>query len=250
MLKSFQQFVFESFGDDKARFIKRLTGQLIEKIRSTRSSDSLDYQTMSGMEFREPFEFDLRLHLRRDENPNLEQDSHFDDLSWERLNFNEKGFAIDANTRIDRADLLIPEIDIHIILDPRKEPHSYRELSLRLLDILVHETNHLDQASRERSPFNVQVSDQDERDGAKKSSRYFLLLDEIESMVEGMQARAKAKEIPIDYVFSDYLAPFVQSKYITSQEYDEVMTAWVKHALQTYPDAEFSPKVQKIVDSI
>lgn len=250
MLKSFQQFINESFENERAGFIKQLVSTLVDKVRRSRADSSSDYETFGGMEFSEPFEFDLRLHLRRDADPDFEKDSHFNDLSWEEINFNEKGFAIDANLRINQADLLIPEIDLHIILDPNKEPHSYRDLSLRLLDILVHETNHLDQASRLRSPFNVEVSDQPSRNAAKKSHHYFLLKDEIESMVEGMWARAKAQDLPLDYVFDDYLRPFVQSKYISMEEYQDVLKAWVKHALQLYPDAKFSTRVSKIVDSI
>ena len=250
MLMSFRQFVNESFEDDRSSFIKKLVSNLIDRVKGSRAGRSSDYETFGGMEFSEPFEFDLRLHLRRDPNPDFESDSHFNDLSWEEINFNQKGFAIDANLRINQADLLIPEIDLHIILDPNKEPHSYQDLSLRLLDLMVHETNHLDQASRLRSPFNVMVSDQGERNAARKSHHYFLLKDEIESMVEGMLARAKTQDAPLDYIFDDYLRPFVQSEYISPDEYQEVLSTWVKHALQLYPDTRFSTKVSKIVNSI
>ena len=249
MLLSFSQFINEGTNSPHD-FVKRIVTGLIDKIRHSRGSDSLDYETFGGMEFSEPFEFDLRLHVRRDMSPDFDKDSHFNTLSWEELNFNQKGFAIDANLRINQADLLIPEVDIHIIMDPRKEPGSYDNLAMRLLDILVHETNHLDQVSRRRNPFNVKASDQQERNGAKKSSKYFLLVDEVESMVEGMWARAKAQGVPLDHIFTDYLAPFVQSKYISSDEYEKVMSVWVKHAASYYPDAQFSSKVRKIIDSI
>jgi hypothetical protein len=57
-------------------------------------------------------------------------------------------------------------------------------------------------------------------------------------------------DIPLDYVFTDYLSTFVQSKYITPEEYSQVMQQWVKYALERYPDASFSKNVDKIVNSI
>jgi hypothetical protein len=74
--------------------------------------------------------------------------------------------------------------------------------------------------------------------------------DEMESMIEGMEARSKVLDIPLDYVFTDYLSTFVQSKYITPEEYSQVMQQWVKYALERYPDASFSKNVDKIVNSI
>jgi hypothetical protein len=180
----------------------------------------------------------------------LENDEHFSELPWEKINFENDGYAIDAKVRIHKESLLIPEITIYLIIDPTKEPHVYRDLFSRILDILVHETNHIDQLSRERNPFNVKTSNREERNAAKKSHKYFLLRDEIESMVEGMWARSKHLDMPLDYIFDDYLIPFMQSKYITLEEYNEVKTTWIKHALEKHPDANFSKKVEKIVNSI
>jgi hypothetical protein len=119
-----------------------------------------------------------------------------------------------------------------------------------LIDIVTHETNHLDQIGTQRDPFSANPSTKEERGDAKKSFKYFLLDDEIESMVEGMYARAQHKDIPLDYVFDDYLLPFIKSKYITPAEYEEVRSTWVKYALERYPDAVFSNKVDKIINSI
>ena len=246
MVKSFLQFINEA--TEPQAFLSDLATKLIQKIRSFPKKD--EYSLFSGMEFREPYEFDLKLYLRKDPNPDLEHDTHFSALPWEEINFKNDGYAIDARVKIHKDFLLIPEISFYLIVDPSKEPHVYRDLFARLLDILVHEVNHIDQISIERNPFNVKPSDRKERDSAKKSHRYFLLPDEIESMVEGMLARAKHLDTPLDYVFDDYLIPFVQSKYITPQEYDTVKTAWIKHALEKHPDAQFSKKVEKIINSI
>lgn len=248
MLKSFSQFIFEN-EDSTAEFIKSLALKLVQKIKN--SPDSDEYVSFAGMEFREPFAFDLIINVKKEKGANIEDDAHFHTLSWEQLNYDKLGYAIDANCRTNKGDLMIPEIEIHLILDPSKTPHSYSNLYARLIDLLTHETNHVSQFSAiERNPFSSEPSDQDHRQASKKSFKYFLLKDEVESMVEGMYASSRIKEIPLDYVFHDYLTPFVQSKYITLDEYDQVMEVWVKAALEKYPDAVFSKKVDKIVNSI
>jgi hypothetical protein len=140
-------------------------------------------------------------------------------------------------------------IVIHIILDPKREPLSYNKLYHRLLDLLTHETNHLNQVGKNRTPFNTAVSDKKERHAAKKSHRYFLLRDEIESMVEGMYVRSNSQKMPLDKVFDEYLMPFIETGYITQSEYEPVLKTWVKKALELYPDAVFSSNVDHIINS-
>lgn len=249
MIKSFLQFINED-ADPTGDFIKSLALKLIKKIRSF-SQQEESYSVFSGMEFTEPFEFDLILNIRKEKGANIKQDPHFKDLSWEQLNYDKFGYAIDANIRTNPGDLIIPELEIHMIIDPSQEPHLYSKLYARVIDILTHETNHIDQFSHiDRNPFNVSPSNRSERKSSKKNYRYFLLPDEVESMVEGMYASSKHQKIPLDQVFAEYLQPFLDTKYISLAEYHEVMLTWVKHALEKYPDAIFSKKVEKIVNSI
>jgi hypothetical protein len=249
MLKSFSQFINESI-DSSEEFIKDLTQKLIKKIRDFREQAS-EYSVFSGMEFSEPYEFDLILNVRKESSAKIEKDPHFKSLSWEQLNYNDLGYAIDANIRTNRADLIIPELKIHIIVDPSKEPHLYTRLHARILDILTHETNHIDQFGIvNRNPFSANPSTGDFRNSAKKSYKYFLLPDEVESMVEGMYASSKDQKKPLDQVFYEYLSPFIKSKWINQSEYQKVISTWVKFALERYPDAKFSPNVKPIIDSI
>lgn len=247
MLKSFTEFINERM-DEKSEFIKSLATSLIEKIKNSPKEENEEYVEFSGMEFTNPFAFDLLLHVRRDSNPILEEDHHFKKIPWERLNFDDYGYAIDGNAKMSKSEHHIPRIVLHLILDPKREPLSYSKLYYRLLDLLTHETNHLNQVGKNREPFNVEVSSKEERAASKKSSKYFLLVDEIESMVEGMYVRSKAQNIPLDQVFSEYLSPFVETGYITEDEYNEVIEAWVKKALGLYPDAIFSSKVEYIIN--
>lgn len=249
MIKSFIEFINESM-DQKTQFIKDLSQILIEKLRTSSLDDSTEYTVFSGMEFVEPFTFDLILNVRRDNSPNLEEDSHFNGLPWEKINFDHLGYSIDANTKMSRSKLKVPKIILHIILNPREEPILYSKLYYRLIDILTHETNHLDQLGINRNPFNSHVSDKMERNNAKKSYKYFLLKDEIESMTEGMYARSKAQNVPLDQVFDNYLLPLIQSGYINDHEYNKVIRVWVTRSLELYPDATFSTKVDHIVNSI
>jgi hypothetical protein len=249
MIKSFIEFINESM-DQKSQFIKDLSQTLIEKLRTSSLEESTQYTIFSGMEFVEPFTFDLILNVRRDNSPILEEDNHFNGLPWEKINFDHLGYCIDANTKMSKSKSKIPKIVLHIILNPKAEPILYSKMYYRLIDILTHETNHLDQLGINRTPFNSHVSDKMERNNAKKSYKYFLLGDEIESMVEGMYARSQAQNIPLDQVFDSYLIPFIQSGYINIAEYLHVMEAWVTQALEQYPDATFSTKVDHIVTSI
>lgn len=249
MIMSFLQFINEDY-DDTSDFINSLALKLLKKIQSNYTEESDTYSSFSGMEFTTPFKFDLNVDLRRSSKPSIKTDSHFKGLPWEEINYLEDGYAIDANTRMNPNDLLIPEIKIVIILNPKEEPHVYTKLHARLIDILTHETNHLNQLGINYAPANADPSKKEIRNSAKKSFKYFMLPDEIESMVEGMYASSKFQNVPLDSVFDDYLLPFVKSKYVSKSEYNIVMNTWVKYALSRYPDAVFSAKVKKIVNSI
>ena len=246
---SFIQFINES-EDKEITFCKAVAKSLIDKIRESRSMDNEDYISFSGMEFTEPFMFDLILNVRRDSNPKAKSDSQFNDLPWEDLNFKEKGYMIDANTKMNKKEMLVPRIEFHILLNPKKEPSFYNKLYHRLLDILVHETNHLDQVGINRDHPNTRVSSQEERKKSKKSNAYFLLPEEIESMVDGMYARSVEENRFLDEVFFEYLRPFVKTDYITAKEFEITMRAWITHAIENYPDVKLSPKADTIIKSI
>jgi hypothetical protein len=160
MLMSFLQFINEEY-DDSSNFINDLALKLLKKIQTNYLEESDEYSSFSGMEFTTPFAFDLKLDLRRSSNPSIETDSHFKGLPWEEINYSEDGYAIDANARTNPNDLLIPEIKIVIILNPKEEPHVYTKLHARLIDILTHETNHLNQIGINDTPVNSLPSKKD-----------------------------------------------------------------------------------------
>lgn len=249
MIKSFLEFINEEM-DQKQEFIKDLTLKLLPKIKSFRSSQDSEYSSFSGMEFDSPYSFVLNLEIKKTAIPDFVKDSHFKNLPWEKLNYDRLGYSIDANTTINQKDNIIPEIKIHLLIDPGKEPLLYSKLYARLLDILTHETNHLEQMGKNETPFNANPSLPDTRESAKRNYRYFLLPDEIESMVEGFKVSAEEQELPLDQVFSEYLMPFVISKYITKDQYNKVISTWIKYAIERYPNIAFSNKAKNIIDSL
>jgi len=248
MVKSFSQFINENYEEDQ-QFLEKLKSSLIKMVRQFREQEN-EYTEFSGISFDEPYSFNLILFLKKDSSPDFKTDDRFKNLPWEEINFNEKGYAIDATSRISEDPNIKSIISIYLILDPRKEPHVYTKLSYRLLDILTHETNHLGQMGEDETPYNANPSYPKDRESAKTNFRYFLLPDEIESMVEGMYVSSKEQQRSLDEIFHEYLRPYIISKYISHDEYSKVMQVWVKYALQRYPDADFSKKVEKIVNSI
>lgn len=246
---SFIEFINESEGAE-LQFIRSTAHHLIDKIRESKKKKSREYTVFGGMEFTEPFMFDLILNVRRDSNPDPNEDSHFDSLTWEEINFKDKGYMLDANTRLNKEEMLVPKIELHIVIDPKREPSCYSELYYKLIDALAHETNHLDQTGINRDYPNVHVSSKEERTHAKKSNAYFLLPEEIESMVTGMYTRSIEEKRPLDLIFYEYLSPFVKTKYISLKEFNETMKTWITHAIERYPDAKFSPKADQIINSI
>ena len=247
MLKSFYQFINEE--DNQSSFINELATTLLNKIRAFHE-ESMEYTSVFDAEFDKPTLFNLSIKLRKDLHPNFKQDSHFNELPWEEINFSEKGYAIDANTYIDNTEFIVPKIIIHIIIDPNSESRLFPKLHARIIDILTHEITQMTQLGVDRTPFSEKASAKNDRKSAQKSYQYFLLKDEMEAMLHGIYARSKYSKIPVDVAIADYLAPFLKTRYITDAQYNRVMVECVKYALELYPDAIFSKKVEQIVNSI
>ena len=251
MIKSFIEFIYEKNGKDESRFIQ-YSRDIIKCIKDNDSPEG-EYIEIRELEYNNEDQFDLVIQIKRESRPNFKTDSHFKSLSWEEINFDQYGFALDASIKIDKQDLIIPEITFTIIIDPTREPYLYTELNYRLIDVITHEIHHTNQIGWNREPFNVRPSSNVSRSKSKKSYKYFLLPDEIESMVKGMYIRSKAQGVSIDKIFDKYLIPFKMNGNISDSEYNQVLTQWVKHTLENYPDAKLSiedEKIKRIIDQI
>lgn len=245
MLKSYYQFLNEDYNDETI-FNTDLAEKIISEIRD--NSEHQDF-SLSGMEFTEPFKFSLNVDIRRNAEFKSSSDAHFKSLPWEKFNFNRDGYVIDANTTVSDNPKVIPSVEIIMVLDPSKEPDLYDKLHARVLDVLIHETNHLTQTGINKNPTGEDKSDQHEREKAKEGYKYFLLKDEMESMIEGFYASSQHQDIPLDNVFKDYLEAFVRSDYISKDEYTDVMHKWITYASEQYPEANFSEEAMAIIRS-
>jgi hypothetical protein len=101
---------------------------------------------------------------------------------------------------------------------------------------------HLLQKGANRKEGHMVTTRQKTRSSAEESYQYFLLADEIPSMVSGMHLAAVKKRIPIDVEFEDYLFPFIKSGFITRDEATKVIKTWLDFARQHFPTVQVSDK--------
>jgi len=248
MIKSFLEHSNDNSGKIEELVVKLSSAFILycEKIKTVGK-----YSKVDNIQIQDPCVVDVEFIVKKDPNPDLKSDPHFKKLSWESINFNRFGFAIDAKMIIDKEEKIVPKIVVICIVSP--ELKSYDDLYYRLYDIFTHEINHLDQIGWNRKPFNTRPSSGPDRESSKQSYLYFKLQDEVESMVEGMYARSKEEGVALDLVFDNYLYPFLEVGKISKSEYLETLHIWIKYALENFPDSEFSEDnkiVQTIINSI
>jgi hypothetical protein len=111
MIKRFNQFVFESkydtlassYAKDVFDFVKKTSAVPVNRIKTI----VLDYQ--------EPIEFSVNVKVVRVHEFKPAAIPDFVNMPWESINFEEKGYAVDANAFIPKAsDPDSPEIDVVI----------------------------------------------------------------------------------------------------------------------------------------
>jgi hypothetical protein len=239
MIKRFNQFVFESkydtlassYAKDVFDFVKKTSAVPVNRIKTI----VLDYQ--------EPIEFSVNVKVVRVHEFKPAAIPDFVNMPWESINFEEKGYAVDANAFIPKAsDPDSPEIDVVIYLSPEAEPNCYESLRFKLVDLLRHETEHLLQKGLNQKASHAINGSAKKRHKANDNYSYFLLSDELPAMVSGMHAAAVKRRIPIDQEFEEYLRPFLMSNVISQPEFDQVMTAWIDFAKKSFPKSIFSNK--------
>lgn len=246
MIKSFFEYIKEdnNITQDSWKIVDDILA-----ILSKNDHQNSSYDEIGVLEYTEYPKVDIRIEARYDSSPDFKSDEHFKNLQWEELNFKKNGFSIDANTQIDDKNFVVPNIIITILLNPNVD--YLNELRLRLYDIINHELDHSMQTGMNDNPFKANPSDEKLRKESKNNYRYFLLPEEIESMVDGIYERSKEEEIDINILFDKYLMPFVKSGKISNEQYDEIFKKWMIYALEKYPDVDISlndNRVSKIVN--
>lgn len=243
-MKSFLEYISEG---KHYSFIKDLAKDMILDLKSAQKSAA--YSLIKEYEFLQPKAVDLRLFARWETNPDLKKDQHFNKLTWEVYNFSEHGYCINAITKFSEDEYRIPEIDIFIVISGDNES-VYSKIYPRLLGIVGHEVRHLKQIGINKEPFMGRVSTREERASSQKDYKYFLLPEEMDSMVEDKYLQAMEENRPIDEVIYSYLLPFVKDGFMSEADFKKVYITWIRRAIEFFPDANFSKKSQKIIDKI
>jgi len=239
MIKRFSQFIFESKYDSLASIFAK---DLFSVIKKT-SGSKLGKEIFKEFTYTNPLEFTLSIKVVRVEEFDTSIAKEFSGIPSEIINFENKGFAIDANAFIPNANSVEePEIEVVIYISPEAEPQCYPALNYKLVDNIRHELEHLLQKGINQRAGHIINTRKSVRARAQNNYQYFLLADEIPAMVAGMYASAKKKRVPIDQEFSEYLNPFIKTGVISQSEFEKVMASWIAFAKKVYPAAKFSNK--------
>ncbi len=243
-MKSFLQYINE---DKYYSFVEELANQIIQDLKN--STKRGEYSLIKEYEFMQPVTFDLKVYARWDNNPDLTQDQHFNELEWEVHNFTRLGYSINAVTKFNDSEFQIPEIDLFIIINS-DDNSVYNLLDSRLTGIIAHELRHVRQIGMNREPFMGRVSTSQERATSQQNYGYFLLPEEMDAMIEDKYIQSVEENKPIDDVISAYLYPFVKDGFMNSQDFKKVFIQWIIRAIELFPNANFSKKAEKIINNI
>lgn len=239
MIKTFLRFVYESQYDSLSEEI----ASEIMSVITAKVSNSVKGRINRTLEYTEPMTFSLSLLVFRSKSFDPKRSELFNSVPWEKSNFQNMGFAVDANSFIFSEELAPdPEIEIKIVIDPSKEPQSHQALYYKLLDCVRHEIEHLLQkGTNKQYNHSGQQVDKNRRE-SESSYKYFLLKDEVPAMVSGMKLSAEKKGIPLDSEFEEYLSPIRDFGFISDSEMQLVIQKWLKFANKHFPDAKISKK--------
>ena len=249
-LISYTQYLLEHSHDQELNtLIKTLSDFCLSSVIDANKTQG-EYVILQELEIAEPgIDVDIKFLLRKEDGISLENDSHFSKMSWQSVKLNKNGYVINGNTFM--TDGNIPEIEIIIALDSSKiDDELNKKMYLNLNNTISHELNHLKQTGWNMDFQNIEPSTMEHRKKNGKKHSYFLLPEEIESMVYGMNKQSEKQGVPIDTLFDAYLEPFVESEFMTHSEMMEVIRKWISHTLKMYPNASISDKYSNIIDNI
>jgi len=249
-LISYSDYIFEHFHNTEFdNVVKTLSDLCVSSILNAEETDG-EYIVLQELEIAEPdLDVDVRFLLRKEKDISLENDSFFKKMNWQHLKLDKHGYIVTGN--VFMTDGNIPEIEITLALDSnRLNKDLLKKLYLNLTNTISHELNHLKQKGWNKDYQNIDPSTQEYRKKNNKSYSYFLLPEEIESMVYGMNKQSIKQNVPIDELFDKHLDPFVESGFMKDSEKMQVIKKWLHHALKMYPNVSMSNKYSNIIDNI
>lgn len=236
------RFVYEEKYDS---FSEEVAATLVQLIQANRLSRKIG-RLRKTVDYTDPLSFSISVTVTWIKTFNPEKRAYFRNVPWERINFVNTGFAIDAYSIIPTdKHSPDPEIEIHIVINPETEPKCYQSLQFKLLDSVRHEVEHLLQKGTNKSYGHSDSTDK-VRKCAQTSFAYFLLRDEMQAMISGMRLSSIKKNVQIDKEFEEYLLPIKESGFITQKEMQLVINRWIKFTIKHFPGTKISEKYQNI----
>jgi len=234
---------------DMEQLVKTLADLSISSIHQADETNG-EYVNLQELEITEPFlDVDFRVIIRKEPDLDLSKDPYFGKMSWQHVKLNQKGYTLTGNTFM--TDGNIPEVEVVVALNSKiLDSEDYKKMYYNLINTISHELNHLNQKGWNKDYDNVNPSKKSHRKKNGKKHSYFLMPEEIESMVKGMYQQSISQEKPIDQLFDNHLAPFVESGFMTHPEMLEIIRKWIEHTLTYYPNATLSNKYDNIIDNI
>ena len=239
MIQDFLRFVYESKYDS---FAEKITAEVMQLVTSG-TDRKLKKRINRSIEFVDLANFTLTLSIVRSSVFEPSRRVNFKSLPWESINFRRNGFALDANSFIP-TDGEDPEIVLNVIINSETEPDCYEKLYYKLLDSIRHELEHVLQKGTNVQYYHTGREVDKDRKNSETSYKYFLLPDEMPAMVSGMRLASIKKGIPIDVEFEEYLEPILLAGFITHDEFEKVMTNWIKFTIRHFPNTQISKKYQ------
>lgn len=249
-LISYSDYIFEHFHNKEFDNVVKTLCDLALSSTLEASDTRGEYIILQELEISEPeLDVDIRFLLRKEEGLSLDQDSHFSKMNWQHVKLKKHGYVVTGNVFMTEGN--IPEIEITMAIDTnRLDNDSSKKIYLNLTNTISHELNHLKQKGWNKDYQNIDPSSMEHRKKNNTSHSYFLLPEEIESMVYGMNKQSIEQGVPIDELFDKHLEPFVESGFMKDSEKMQIIKKWLHHTLKMYPNASMSNKYSNIIDNI
>tara|TARA_R110000868_G_scaffold75697_1_gene218288 strand:+ start:2215 stop:2952 length:738 start_codon:yes stop_codon:yes gene_type:complete len=207
------------------------------------------YTKLVDLEINEEFiKFDICLIVKNSKMSPFKDDPYFKGKTQALVSIKTDNYVITGNTFINGDDIPLIEIILYTNGD-----FSEESLYFKLNNVISHEINHLKQVGWNRDSFNFNPDKKEHkhnRQQQQRDYRYFMLPEEIESIVYGMENQSRIQKVPIDTLFDDYLDRYVKSKFMSTSNKSEIIKIWILYTLKYHPLAKLSGKYTEIINNI
>lgn len=194
---------------------RKIASEVLSVIAELPSSET---RLVKSKVFHEPTDFRLTVRAAVSQDISNASALGFSEMPWETVNFNEFGFAIDANTTIHSGQ--IPSLDLSIVMSP-DSTNLTDDVYIALVRSVRHELDHLLNGHETTAQKKT-------RELSQNSYEYFLLPNEMQPMVNGLALAARERNVEPSQEFMRYLSPFVEVGFITPDQMNKIMREWIR----------------------